>query len=195
MSRGAGTLQRKIIASTGCTGTIWDVMDEVPFSVAHDAAGSVLGVDIYETDKVWKIDGKPWCTGEAITASYADYEALKREFRLVWLCRSSYHGNRTVTKLPTFDPTCFFCYDTLREAIYPGIWGDLREYGCNTRGVSVPMTPKDIKQKRNAANAGLCRAMSSWKESGCIQFAGYRQNVNWWVFLLPPEEVLATRCR
>jgi hypothetical protein len=97
----------------------------------------------------------------------AEYLDLKRAFRFVTLT------HRTITD--SMLPACISMHH-LRATLWPDLWqeGDNREDLPRPTAphFRFPQIPSDVKRGRNAAQAGLSRALLSMESRGLSIYAG-----------------------
>jgi hypothetical protein len=170
MSRGLGTLQRKLIDISTATQTIWEAApDGIKVVVADIVEKSACGITTVRKDgSTWRKTGDPWCSAEATVRSQAELLELKRNFRAV-----------DVERRRQPDETLTACWSMhhIRATLWPDLWrkGDNREDLSHPRFpyASMLQIPPDIKKGRNAAQAGLSRAIKSMEDRGLVISAGY----------------------
>lgn len=180
MSRGLGTLQRKIIETSGCHCSVFDLGRRIEFTVAHDKPKSALGVTVeHKPETHWRVDKAPWYEATTLISTFEELCSLRAEFRFVGFKRQ---------KSVELFTGAVWNMESIREQLYPGIWGDQRESALNSRGYYVPMTPPDIKRQRNTAKAGMSRAMGNFIKRGWMDYVGY-DNGNCYAFLVNPQHV------
>jgi hypothetical protein len=164
MSRGLGELQRKIIQKGEATKTIWERGIQLKFRVADDHAKSTCGVSVIEKNGWhWREDKKPWFEAEVSIDSAARLFELKAAFRSVDFV------DFARADLDAALPACISLHH-FRAVEWPHLWAPHIKPECrrDSRGRWMPQIPAEIARGRNAANAGLSRAVASMIERGLV---------------------------
>lgn len=170
MSKGLGTLQRKLIEISTATQTIWQAMpDGVPFEVADIAEVTACGFTTTRKEGyTWRNSGEPWFSAKVVLRTLDEFMECKAAFRTI----------QTTDRCPS-DSALVACWSMhhIRATLWPDLWqkGDNREdlqhprYGYAT----FPQIPHHIKVGRNSAQAGLSRAIASMECRGMLAYCGY----------------------
>lgn len=167
MSRGLGDLQRRIIEVGGATKTVWQCNAPIPVRVCHDEPKTACGIVVQSNGKsTWRVDGKPWYEAH-ITVSHKDhFDELKANFRHVDFRLPKSKKNELFSSIL---PACISMAH-IRSILWPQLWnpGIVNTPRWDSLGRWMPQVPENIAKGRNAANAGLARAMKSMEKRGLI---------------------------
>lgn len=169
MSKGLGTLQRKLIEISTATQTIWQAIPNgVKFGIADVTEKTACGVTTTrEGESTWRKTGEPYYFAETRLHSFDEYIEAKRTFKSLYVI-----DKYTDSALPA----CWSMHH-IRATLWPELWdqSDMRENLPNARYeyATFPQIPQDIKTGRNVAQAGLSRAVSSLESRGILIYAGY----------------------
>jgi hypothetical protein len=169
MSKGLGRLQQELIKISTATTTLWDVMpDGLQVKVADTCEKTAGGVTTEEaTGSVWKRTREPWWWARTVATSHEHLIELQAAFRSVQV--ENYNPADTVL-------TACWSMHHIRATLWPDLWidGDMREPMPHPRFqyATLPQMPERIKRERNAAQAGLSRAMLSLEKRGMVLYAG-----------------------
>ena len=169
MSKGLGTLQRKLIEISTATQTIWEAAPNgITVEVADTSEKTARGVTTTAKHGfTWRKTGEPYYSAQATVHNPAEMMELKAEFRSV---SSVYHKPD--------DSVLSACWSMhhIRATLWPELWkhGDNRENlpHPNHNYYTFPQIPADIKKKRNSAQASLSRAVKSLENRGMLAYAG-----------------------
>jgi hypothetical protein len=169
MSKGLGSLQRKLIDISTATKTIWEVMpDGIKVEVADTEEKTACGITTQAQEgSTWRQTGEPWHRAETTVKSRDHLTELAAAFRHV----------QVINRSPD-DSALTACWSMhhIRATLWPDLWkhGDnrveLQHPTC--RHSTFPQIPPDIKKGRNTAQAGLSRAMASLVKRGMVIYAG-----------------------
>ena len=180
MSKGLGTLQRRLIEISTATQTIWEAMpDGIRIEVADTKEKTACGITTQAKEGYkWRKTGEPWYCAETVIRSLEELVALKSVFPSVCL----FHNRPTDSMLAA----CWSMHH-IRATLWPELWKqgdnrvDLPWKRCSY--ATFPQIPPDIKKARNAAQAGLSRAVASLEKRSMITYAGWTSsdaaNVIW----------------
>ena len=142
MSKGLGTLQRKIIEAGGATKTIWQCGIPLSVRVAHDEEKEAGEVKVKpKTGTTWQTDGKPWFECHTTITTPEQIAQLRASFRRVDL------DYRMTTDNEATLPACI-SMPHIRCIIFP----------------------EQIAIGRNIANASISRAISSMVKRGLVEW-------------------------
>ena len=167
MSKGLGTLQRKIIEAGGATKTIWQCGIPLSVRVAHDEEKEAGEVKVkLKTGTSWRTDGKPWFECHTTITTAEQIAQLRASFRRVDL------DYRMTTDNEATLPACI-SMPHIRCIIFPDLWSlDIgNEYRHDSLGRFVMRVPEQIAKGRNIANASISRAISSMVKRGLVEWS------------------------
>ena len=166
MSKGLGTLQRKIIEAGGATKTIWQCGIPLSVRVAHDEEKEAGEVKVkLKTGTTWRTDGKPWFECHTTITTPEQIAQLRASFRSVDL------DYRMTTDYEATLPACI-SMPHIRCIIFPDLWSlDIgNEARHDSLGRFVMRVPEKIAIGRNIANASISRAISSMVKRGLVEW-------------------------
>lgn len=169
MSKGLGTLQRRLIEISTATQTIWQAMPEgIRVKVADTSKKTAHGITTdVDNNQVWRRTREPYIWTRAVIQSHEHLMQVQSAFRAVWIDRHD----------PT-DSVLSACWSMhhIRATLWPELWreGDNKVYLQHPlyEHATFPQIPQAIKTARNAAQAGLSRAIASLEKRGMILYAG-----------------------
>ena len=170
MSKGLGSLQRRLIEISTATKTIWLAMPGgIKVNVEDTVEKTACGITTRsKAGWTWKGTGEPYCVADAVIQSREHLLELQAAFRNIYV----------VNRSPDDSILCA-CWSMhhIRATLWPDLWkhGDNREE-LRLNHYYFPQIPPDIKKGRNTAQAGLSRAITSMEKRGMILAAGYTQS-------------------
>ena len=173
MSKGLGVLQRKLIEISTATQTIWEASPQgISVEVADTSEKTACGITTTaKHGHTWRKTGEPYFCAETTVNTLAELMELKAAFYAV-NC-TFYKPDDSVL------PACWSMHH-IRATLWPELWkhGDNREDLPHPthKYYTFPQIPPDIKKKRNAAQAGLSRAIKSLEKRGMLIYAGTTQS-------------------
>jgi hypothetical protein len=169
MSKGLGTLQRRLIEISTATQTIWQASpDGVTVEVGDIEKKTAAGVTTQLSNGLtWRKTGEPYFEGSVKVECQEHFIELKKAFR--------HAGFKTRNLNDSLLSACWSMHH-IRATLWPELWrsGDNREdlQHPRYRHSTLLQIPPAIKTARNAAQAGLSRAIASLEKRGMIVFAG-----------------------
>jgi hypothetical protein len=169
MSKGLGTLQRKIIEAGEATKTIWQCGIPLPVRVAHDEEKEAGEVKVKpKTGTTWRTDGKPWFECHTTITTPEQMAQLQASFRSVDFSFDAF----TEQDFPHILPACI-SMPHIRCLIFPELWSlDIHnEARHDSLGRFVMRVPEKIAIGRNIANASISRAISSMVKRGLVEWS------------------------
>jgi hypothetical protein len=171
MSKGLGTLQRKIIEAGGATKTIWQCGIPLPVDTAHDEKKEAHGINVdRETGSKWRSDGKPCFKPYTFTTVETPQRLaqLRASFRMADFCFNGFKEEDFAHILPA----CI-SMPHIRCLIFPELWSlDIgNEARHDSLGRFVMRVPEKIAIGRNIANASISRAISSMVKRGLVEWS------------------------
>lgn len=174
MSKGLGSLQRRIIEVGGASKTIWQCGVPIPVRVAHDEEKEACGLRVQlMTGSKWRIDGKPWFAARTTVSTREELNTLAANFRDVWidLFRDNLDAGKISGLAESLLPACI-SLQHLRCTLWPHLWSkDIKnEPRLDSLNRWMPQVPPDIKRGRNVVEASISRATTSMKKRGLIAY-------------------------
>ena len=174
MSKGLGSLQRRIIEVGGASKTIWQCGAPIPVRVAHDEEREACGLRVkLMTGSKWRIDGKPWFEARTTVSTREELNALAANFRDAWidLFRDNLDAGKVSGLADSLLPACISLHH-LRCTLWPHLWSkDIKnEPRPDSLNRWMPQVPPDIKRGRNVVEASISRATTSMKKRGLIAY-------------------------